>query len=574
MPSLITIIFTLLALYFTNSLYRFLRNLQHARNSGVSTIIAVPWDQNGALWMVSSVPLRPLLKRYLPDWLFNRVDLTIYGHEFHQQQQHTAMKEGSYVLVTPGAFEFVTKDPEVSVELMKRVGDFQSHEFTHLFLGRFGGNVFTSDGEDWARQRKVVASVINERVSKAVWRESLIQTEGLLKEAEGGGGETNRLFDGMKKITINVLSGAGMGARVSWEEEKEEEVKPGFRMNYMQAVNVVIEGVTGPLIMPLWLLKGWPSFLPGKDFLHRVGCAVEEFPRHTRSMLEKERQRQQSKEGEAGTQSNIMSQLIRANQAGDDDSKGLSETEMVGNLFIFTAAGFDTTANTLAYALVLLCRYPEWQNWIFEELDTIIPAGEDLDYASIYPRALRILAFMHETLRLFPPVIHLTKQTRTPQTLTTPSGKTSRFPAKANIYVNTVATHLNPAVWRNLNLHESEKSEKDEFVFRPSRWITEQKTLFSPPRGSFVPWAGGPRVCPGQKMAQVEFTAIFIGLLRRHRIEAVSKAGEGEGKEEVERRLDGQMRDSMSILTLQMNGIYDRKEGDGEGFQVRLSRRR
>ena len=92
-------------------------------------------------------------------------------------------------------------------------------------------------------------------------------------------------------------------------------------------------------------------------------------------------------------------------------------------------------------------------------------------------------------------------------------------------------------------------------------------------------------------MAQVEFTAIFLTLFRRHRIEVVPlkvrdgvDGGDGglreETREEVNARLDALMRDSISVLTLQMVGVYG-VEVDGvgggkgtEGLPVRFSRRR
>ncbi|KAK0940387.1 hypothetical protein LTR91_027204, partial [Friedmanniomyces endolithicus] len=81
---------------------------------------------------------------------------------------------------------------------------------------------------------------------------------------------------------------------------------------------------------------------------------------------------------------------------------------MLGNLFVFGAAGFDTTANTLSYALVLLARYPAWQAWLVEEVDRIFPAQptseQQLEYSAVFPQATRTLAFMYETLRLYTPL--------------------------------------------------------------------------------------------------------------------------------------------------------------------------
>jgi hypothetical protein len=71
-------------------------------------------------------------------------------------------------------------------------------------------------------------------------------------------------------------------------------------------------------------------------------------------------------------------------------------------------------------------------------------------------------------------------------------------------------------------------------------------------------------------MAQVEFTAVMLTLLRNHRVDAV--ALEGESRADVDRRLDGIMKESFPILTLQMKGVYD-VTGD-KGLKLRLSKRR
>lgn len=588
MPSILAIVASLLTIYFTSLIYRFIVNLSKAKKSGFPYII-IPWNQNSFIWMIVSVPLRPWLNKTMPNWIRDRLSLTIYGVEFHEQlrpfDQYAAPQgnDKSYSLVTPGMFEVTTRDPELTTEILRRTNDFLPLELTELFMGKFGPNVLTSHGESWARQRKVVASVINERISRTVFNESIGQTSGLLDEllGEGSAGESNRVFDMMKKITINVLSGAGMGTSVDWKDDANERPSPGYKMTYIEAVKSVINNVGGPIILPQWFLSNYPTFLPGHQTLKSLSYAMVEFPQHTRNLLDQERQRTVAALGE--TRSNIMSQLLHASDQGEDNKggKALSEDEMMGNLFIFTAAGFDTTANTLSFALVLLSRYPKWQDWLFEEIDSIMPvdSSADLDYTAIYPKAIRVQACMHEVLRLFPPVIHLSKMTTKPQQVKTSRG-TFSFPARTTVYINTVGLHLNAGVWRNLNLAKDEqKSDKDEFDFRPTRWIdpsSDGTQLFKPPKGIFVPWSAGPRVCPGQKMALVEFTAIFLKLFSKHRIEAVPlKTAAGvETRAQMERRLDERMKDSISILTLQMNDVYDVKDGKDKGLKLRLSKRR
>lgn len=456
-------------------------------------------------------------------------------------------------------------------------------------MGQFGRNIITDNDEKWAKQRKVVASVVNERISKEVFGESARQTDGLLAEvyddADGGTSDTNQLFDMMKKITINVLSGAGMGNSVEWKSSEEDKPREGYKMTYIEACKMVMDAVVGPIILPLSLMDNWPKFLPGHGYLKSLGNAMKEFPAHTKHLIEQERQRASVHGG--GAKSNIMSQLLQASEGDAKAGKALSEEEMLGNLFIFTAAGFDTTANTLSYALVLLCRYPKWQEWVHEEIDSlIIPSGsgEPLDYVAIFPKVVRIMAVMFETLRLYVPVIHLAKETSAPHAIETSKG-TYKIPANCTAYVDTVAVHLDSNIWRDLNQTTTDDSysdsKPDEYHFRPTRWVNpagSQATFFQPPKGAFLPWSAGPRVCPGQKMAQVEFTSIFLTLFRRHRIEAVPLAIDGreESRAELDGRLDELMKDSISILTLQMQGVYGVSENkvDEKGLKIRFSRRR
>ncbi|RYP34305.1 hypothetical protein DL767_004299 [Monosporascus sp. MG133] len=589
MSALLKALGTLVLLYASSFLYGLIRNIYHARRIGLPVFV-VPFDQNHFIWMAFSVPLRPFLKRNLPTSIWNRLTLTIYGWEFPEKRrpflQYAAPQgnDKSFMLAGCGRLELWTCDPEVTSEVLRRPRDFQQYDLTKLVMSVFGHNVLTSDGDSWARQRKIVASVINERISKTVFDESVRQTRGMINEIfaartqdRAASASSNKMFDMLKKVTIHVLSGAGLGASVPWRNEDGQKPRPGFKMTYIESAKAVMEAVTGPIILPQVLLTYWPSWMPGGPKMKQLGVAKLEFPQHTNALLGEERRRSSEKRA---SRSNIMSQMIRASEQDPSTGKALSDEEMMGNLFIFTAAGFDTTANTLSFALMLLARYPMWQDWLLEEIDGIQPDdAEDFDYTSAYPKATRIMAFMFETMRLYTPMGHLVKQTHEPQTIKTSRG-TICLPPRTVVYMNSVCLHLEPEVWRDIN-HGSDpdfvktaspKDSPDELMFRPSRWLNpagSQQPLFQPPKGSFVPWSMGPRVCPGQKMAQVEFTAVILTLLHEHRVDPVP-VGE-ESREQMDERLEAKLNDNMSVLTLQMNGVYD--VGENGGVPIRLSRR-
>ncbi|KAK0949419.1 hypothetical protein LTR91_026473, partial [Friedmanniomyces endolithicus] len=339
MPSFLTIALALATAYLSTFIYSFLRNLLAARKSGFPLLL-IPWDQNHLLWMVLCVPLRPHLQKWLPKPLWDRLALSIYGFEFHEGTrpfEQYLHGQKSYMHVGMGKSEFWTSDPEIAFEVLRRPRDFQQHPIADLFIARFGHNVLTTNGDRWARQRRIIAGVINERVSKAVFAESVAQTEGLVaavfKAASGTreSVETMGMFDMMKKVAIHVLSGATMGSTVPFNESNEDELEPGFRLTYNESVKTVINAFAGPIILPKWFMKSYPSFLPGRQMMQSLGYAMDDFPAHMKSMLAQERQRTAaSKLGQA--RSNIMSQLLQASEASGA-GEGLSQEEMLGNLF-------------------------------------------------------------------------------------------------------------------------------------------------------------------------------------------------------------------------------------------------
>lgn len=81
---------------------------------------------------------------------------------------------------------------------------------------------------------------------------------------------------------------------------------------------------------------------------------------------------------------------------------------MVSNPFIFAAAGFEITASILAYAMVFLAKYPQRQERLLKEVDSLVSATgqEPIAYTTV-PRAIQIVAFILETVRLYSSVSHV-----------------------------------------------------------------------------------------------------------------------------------------------------------------------
>lgn len=199
-------------------------------------------------------------------------------------------------------------------------------------------------------------------------------------------------IDGLRNIAINVLGHSCYGQSQPWSPES---YNPGNNLpkegsSYFQAISLVTIMILEAAFLPSKLLK--LPVMP--QSLQMLGNAVEDLPKFTKKMLDQERK---VADQDSGPRNNLLSMLVRLSDQGKKEGGSglsLSEDEISGNLFLFSAAGFDTTANTMGYAVTLLAAYPEWQDWIREELQSLDIDISKWEYKETFPKCQRVLAVM------------------------------------------------------------------------------------------------------------------------------------------------------------------------------------
>lgn len=104
----------------------------------------------------------------------------------------------------------------------------------------------------------------------------------------------------------------------------------------------------------------------------------------------------------------------------------------------------------------------------------------------------------------------------------------------------------------------------DADTFRPSRWIEtksstsigteksifDRETLYTPPKGVFIPWSEGDRACPGKKFAQVELVGAVRALFADYKVEPVPE--NGESMDSARERANEVINDSGMVLLVEM----------------------
>ena len=83
----------------------------------------------------------------------------------------------------------------------------------------------------------------------------------------------------------------------------------------------------------------------------------------------------------------------------------------------------------------------------------------------------------------------------------------------------------------------------------------QSPVLMTPPQGTLIPWSVGPRVCPGQKMSQVECVAVVSTLFRKCNARPIVHGG--ESLQTAQARLLDMLQNSQPVLTLQISRPQD-----------------
>lgn len=164
--------------------------------------------------------------------------------------------------------------------------------------------------------------------------------------------------------------------------------------------------------------------------------------------------------------------------------------EMVDQVAIFFLAGHETSGSALAWALYLLALYPDWQDQVAAEAHRT-----DLrDFAQMSKLKITRDVF-RETLRLYPPVPMMVRETVQPEVFRKRSVKPG-----AQVVISQWHLHRQNRLWNT----------PDDFD--PMRWETENGRSCA--RDAYLPFSAGTRVCPGAGFAMIEGVVMLAYILR------------------------------------------------------------
>ncbi len=184
--------------------------------------------------------------------------------------------------------------------------------------------------------------------------------------------------------------------------------------------------------------------------------------------------------------------------ADPETGETFDTAEMVDQVAIFFLAGHETSASALGWALYLLALYPEIQNRVATEAQAFPenPAFSDLSKLKFTRDVFR------ETLRLYPPVPMMVRETTLPEHF-----RDRQLPEGSQVVLSPWHLHRHERLWDRPD------------AFDPDRYGTENGRQCL--REAYIPFSSGARVCTGAGFAMAEGPLLLALLVRCLRFERI-----------------------------------------------------
>ncbi len=390
----------------------------------------------------------------------------------------------------------VIDDPvEIGRILRARPGAFRRVRPVESIFRELGiAGLFSSEGADWERQRRLVMRAFDPAHLKSYFPSLCKVTARLLArftQAAETGADLD-LQQEFMRYTVDVTAGLAFGIDINTIEGGDNAIQRHLDQVF-PSVNRRMSA-----LFPWWRYVKLPADRALERDLAEVRKAIDGFIAAARLRMTEDPELQ-------ALPGNLIEALLAAR---DTPGSGFSDADVSGNVFTALLAGEDTTANTLAWLTYFLAEEPHAQHAAQVEADAVLGAQPVIDDFGRVDELVYTAAATREAMRLKPVAPLLSHESNEPVTVCGIELR-ARTP---------VATLMRPAGLDATLFPQP-------LAFRPERWLGERASALSESAAKRVlmPFGGGPRFCPGRYLALLEIQMVTSMLMKNFHIERVGR---------------------------------------------------
>lgn len=373
----------------------------------------------------------------------------------------------------PFAEVVVVSDPvAIRRVLVDNRDNYHKDPFQKRMLTVLRNGLLTAEGDQWLSQRRALTPLFTARIVRSFVPMMLETIRGLIERWRSRDGEVIDVAYELTELALAVLE------RTIFSDGMAEKV-PALK----GAMRIYFDSLGR--IDPFDVLN-LPDFVPRLARL-RARPALKLFHRTVDEMIV---MRQRTLDGRSALRPHDLLTLML--QARDPESgRALDRAEIKANVITFMAAGHESTANAITWALFLLSRSSIWYERVVAE------AARELDdpNETLLDRLVDTRAVVEESLRLYPPLAAMSR-------IAIESDELAGQPIRRGAII-VVAPYV---------LHRHRLWWKEPDLFDPKRFSRRAREAVD--RYAYIPFGAGPRGCIGSLFAIQEATLAVAAIAR------------------------------------------------------------
>ncbi len=365
-------------------------------------------------------------------------------------------------------------NPEYIEEVLKNRNDFIKSRGLRALKTLLGEGLLSAEGESWFWQRRLAQPVFHQKRINAYSQTMVEYTNRMLQTWHDG--ETHDIHADMMHLTLQIVMKCIFSADVDAGEAKVVANALDIAMQWFESKrrqNFLV----------------WEWFPRPENIRYRR--AIAQMDEAIYKLIQERRH--------SGEKNNDLLTMLM--EAKDEETLQQMDDKLLRDeVATLMLAGHETTANALSWTWMLLAQNPEVREKLELELNQVLqgklPTLEDLGQLFYTQQIIK------ESMRLYPPVSLMGREAA----VDTQIGD-YEIPQGMAIMISQWVMHRHPKYFENPE------------VFQPERWTQEfEKQL---PKGVYIPFGDGPRICIGKGFAQMEAALLLATIAQRFQIDLV-----------------------------------------------------
>lgn len=331
--------------------------------------------------------------------------------------------------------------------------------------GLFGENLFTTDGTLWKVLRQTMQPAFQSQQIRDHAQIMIDATTEMVSQWQPD--QTLELCQAMMDLTMGITSQAFFGVDLRERQEAKDIVR------FIQRFNQRISGIPVPAWLPL--------------------PAIREMKRHIAATARLLDPLIEARRHSTDGYTDILAMLVAAQAA---DSTGLITNQQVRNeVMNLFAAGYEVTANSLAFAFYLIDQHPAVETRLRAEINQVL-GNRSITFNDLANMPY-LDCVLKESMRLLPVTAVFARQA-----IQTVTWADRSIPKKAVVLISP---------W---TLHRRSDIYPEPLKFNPERFRDRSQI----PTFAYLPFSGGTRICIGQAFAMTQMRINLATILQHYHL--------------------------------------------------------